>query len=421
MMRLARAAVLLGGLACALPASGCRQAAPPDEEVAIAPVKVEPAEETKFGEWTELIGATQPLPGRVARVTAPVEGHVLSILTDENGKAIAEGQRVAKSQVVVRLDDRVARAQRDRLLAMLDELGESHKQAELAYQLAVLDQDRLTKLIPGGAVDTSLQLVSRIELEKAKLAVQDAQSKQRGVNAKEKTLRAELQVLQLHLDFHNLRAPIVGVLGPIQAVPGQTLAVGAAVADVTDLSEIDVVAFAAPRAAQKLRQDQLAWFAGNDTGEVNKAGPAGKVVFIAEQAQPDTGNLLVKVRFTNQQLRLRANQVARVQVLTQPETKRFAIPESALLEDQDPPLVIVAADVKVEKKEDKEVRTGKARRLRAILGVRDRAHHDVEILRLEDPATKEAVPVPGTLFIVEGGHGLHDGDLLKFEEHKDGH
>ena len=43
--------------------------------------------------------------------------------------------------------------------------------------------------------------------------------------------------------------PIKGVLGPIQVVPGQTLAVGATVAEVTDLTEIDVVAFAPPRLA----------------------------------------------------------------------------------------------------------------------------------------------------------------------------
>jgi RND family efflux transporter MFP subunit len=380
----------------------------------VAPVKTEPAEEAIFGEWTELIGATQPLPGNAARITAPVEGHVLSVLTDDEGRPLREGQTVAKGQVVVRLDDRVARAQRDKVLAMLDELTESRKQADLAYQLAALDVDRLTKLNPPGTVETSLPLVSKIELEKAKLAVQDTESKQRAVSAKEKTLKSELRVLDVQLEFYQLRAPIAGVLGAVQAVPGQTLAVGAAVADVTDLSAIDVVCYVPPRNASRLGLDQPAWFPGKEAGEPDRKGPEGKITFIAAQAQADTGNVLVKVRFP-QAGKLRSNQVARVLVLTQPERKRLAIPESALMEDQDPPLVVVATDVKTEKKEGKDVLMGKARRLIAQLGVRHRAHHDVEILGLIDPAKKEPVPVAGAQFIVEGGHGLHDDDLLRIE------
>ena len=49
-------------------------------------------------------------------------------------------------------------------------------------------------------------------------------------------------------------------------------------------------------------------------------------------------------------------------------------------------------------------------------GVRDRVNQKVEILRLEDPEKKEAIPVAGAEFIVEGGHGLRTGDALKIEE-----
>jgi RND family efflux transporter MFP subunit len=409
-------ALLLGVLAL----SGCRRSAPPaEEETPVAPVHVAHAEDASFGEWTELIGATQPLPGRVARVTAPVEGHVLSVLTDEQGQPVREGQPVKKGQVIVRLDDRVARANRDKAVAAIAELAEARKQADLAYQLASLDVDRLTKLNPPGTSPTSLPLVSKIEIEQARLKQQDAESKQRAVSAKEKTLKADLRVLEVHLEFHELRAPLDGVLGAIQVVPGQTLAVGAPVAEVTDLSEVDVVAFAPPRAARKLQVDQPAWFAGKQPGEADREGPAGKVVFIAEQAQPDTGNIQVKVRFPNAHRKLRANQVSRVLALTESETKRLTIPEAALIEDQNPPLVIVADDVQEKEHEGKKILLGKARRLRAVLGIRDRAHHVVEILRLTDPESKQDVPVLGTQFIVEGGHGLHDGDVVKVEAAKE--
>jgi multidrug efflux pump subunit AcrA (membrane-fusion protein) len=401
--------LMLGGLLLA----GCRQPPPAEEPPPVAPVKAEPAKFGVFGEWTELIGTTQPLPGHLARVTAPVEGHVVSVLKDEKGQPVAEGQTVAGEQVIVKLDDRVARAQRDKVAAMLAELTETRKQADLAYQAASVTLDSLTKLNPSGTSESSLPLVSKIEIEKARIALQDAESKQRGVNAKEKTLKSELKALDVQLELYQLRAPIAGVLGPLQVVPGQTLAIGTAVADVTDLSEVDVVVFAPPRAARKLQLKQSVWLAGKNGTEADREGPEGKVAFIAIGAQPDTGNFQVKLRFPNQKLQLRANQVARALVLTQPEAKRLTIPDAALMEDTDPPQVVVAKDVKVKKGEHGDEHIGEAKRLRARVGIRDRAHHVVEILGLEDPTSKEAVPVQGTLFVVSGGHGLHDGDLVK--------
>jgi HlyD family secretion protein len=408
--------LLLCGPASGFLLPGCRRAAPAEEEgVSPAPVKAVHAEFAQFGEWTELIGATQALPGHVARVTAPVEGHVVSLLKDDKDRPVAEGQVVEKDQLIVRLDARVAAAQRDKTLAMLTELTESRTQADLAYELASLDVDRLTKLIPAGTPETSLPLVSKIEIDKAKLAQRVAQSQQRAVTAKEKTLRAELLALNVHLDYHQLRAPIKGVLGPIQVVPGQTLAVGATVAEVTDLTEIDVVAFAPPRLANKVRLGQPARFADKSSGD----DPEGKVVFIADQAQPDTGSVLVKVRFANK-TKLRANQVTRVLVRTEVEEKRLTIPTAALMEDQDPPLVVIADEVETKKHADHDdEQIGKARKLRAFLGVRDRGENRVEILRLEDPATKKDVALNEVLFIVEGGHGLLDSDPVNVQLKKE--
>src|SRR5262245_32085570 len=121
-----RLTLLGAGMLLACLAGGCGgKAQPPaEEEAPVAPVKAVPAEKKQLAEWTELLGTTQPLPDRVARVSAPVEGHVLSVLGDGKGKTVAEGDRVAAGQVLVRLDDRVARANRDKLAAGLEELDE---------------------------------------------------------------------------------------------------------------------------------------------------------------------------------------------------------------------------------------------------------------------------------------------------------
>src|SRR5439155_6501942 len=51
-----------------------------------APVGLATTQELAFGEWTELLGATQPLPNHVARITAAVEGRVLWLLHDPDAK-----------------------------------------------------------------------------------------------------------------------------------------------------------------------------------------------------------------------------------------------------------------------------------------------------------------------------------------------
>ena len=73
-------------------------------------------------EWTEAIGTTQPLPNHSARISAAVEGHVLTVLRDEHGGTVVEGQEVKAGQVVVQLDDSVLQANRTKLEATLRDL-----------------------------------------------------------------------------------------------------------------------------------------------------------------------------------------------------------------------------------------------------------------------------------------------------------
>jgi hypothetical protein len=103
-------------------------------------------------------------------------------------------------------------------------------------------------------------------------------------------------------------------------------------------------------------------------------------------------------------------------VLTTPGKAALTLPESAIMEDQDPPTVLVVEDYKQEKnKEGKEEETGKARSLRVKLGTRDRVLHLVEILGLDDPDKKWQGTVETAKFIVEKGQGLRTGDSVKLE------
>src|SRR5262249_38332017 len=159
----------------------------------------------------------------------------------------------------------------------------------------------------------------------------------------------------------------------------------------------------------RLAVDQGAHLNGGGS-PANKSTASGRIVFVAEQAQADTGNFFVKVRFPNSERKLRANSVLRVEIVTQAEKERLTIPDAAVQEDQQPPIVIVADEIKVEKEAGKDVKTAKARKLQVLLGVRDRARHVIEVLKLIDPESHDTVDPRGQSFVIEGGHGLHNGD-----------
>src|SRR5262249_49165372 len=160
------------------------------------------------------------------RVSAAVEGRVVSVLGDGKGAMVAEGERVRPDQVIVQLDDRVPRANRDKLAAAITELEEQQKQAGYAVELADIDVKRLEELNKVRLNGTTLPLASRVEMDRAGIARKDALSRQQAAAARLTASRAELKALDAQLDFYTLRASIAGQLGLVQAMPGQTLAPG---------------------------------------------------------------------------------------------------------------------------------------------------------------------------------------------------
>jgi RND family efflux transporter MFP subunit len=397
--------------------AGCRQSATPagEEEAAPAPVKYIKPEETPLAEWTELVGTTQPLPGHSARVSAVVEGRVVRLL-GEGDSAIAEGQVIDKGQIIAQLDDRIARANRDKVAAGQEKLKELKNQAEVAVELARLDVTRLEKLLPVGASDSPMPLVARVELDRARLTLKDAESKQKGAVADLEAAKAELRALDEQLDLYIIRTPIRGRLGHVQVNVGQTLSVGTVIADVVDLEEVDVLCYVPPRTVSLLSLEQPARFAEDEGGDEDEPEAGGRLVFLGVTAFPDTGNFPVKVRFKNEDLEYKVGTIMHVLVQTKPKVKRCVVPDEAIMEDQNPPAVIIVENIETREKEGKKEQFGKARKLNATLGVRDRAKHVSEILSLEDPEKKEKVPVEDAVFVTEGLRGLRDGDMLKVEK-----
>jgi RND family efflux transporter MFP subunit len=459
---------------------GCKQAElPPGEPIPRAPVKWESARKVTLSEWTELVGTAIPLPDRAARITAPVEGRVLTVLKGADGNPVIEGKTVGKGDVIAQLDATVISANRDQAEAQLKVLQEDVVQAGLAVQTAKVDVERLKEL---------KDLAKKVEITKANLALQTAESQERSAKGKLEAGQKTLDALNVQLRLYTLTAPLNGRLGRIQVVPGQTLSVGTFVTDVVDVSEqIDVICFVSAQVVRQLQLDQNAEIGGLGGDAASPGGPRGKIVFIAEQAEPDTGNYAVKVRFPNKEAKLSVNAVVQIRVEIKPDAGTLGIPEAAVMEDQDPPIVVIVepmlvtqkeiaakdlpapvskalkkdnpnADVKkieeITKKTPEDVATkweektyrivlaapdnnirdlffdangvvvkndelGVARRLRAELGIRDRKLNLVEITRLTDPENKWNGDPGNVLFVTEKGQGLQTGDFVKLQVEED--
>jgi multidrug efflux pump subunit AcrA (membrane-fusion protein) len=409
---------LIGGFLLAGMSVGCGRATKPEEKPPPAPVKWIEARQLFIEEWTDMVGTTQPPLDRAAHVSAAVEGHVVSVLQDADGKPLVEGQRVKKGEILVQLDDSVARANRDKVAADLEELKQQVKQAELTVKHDEIEVRRLEaamQVTVGGGIQVPVT-----DLEKAKVVLEEARSKVKSAELKLLAGQKQLIALDEQLKLYTLRTPIAGRLGRMLVARGQTLAVGAPVVEILDIDEqIDFLCFVPPVVVRKLKLGQAVRLGGVDDPESKKStGPEGRIYFINDQAEVDTGNFAVKVRFPNAQLGLRGNLTLKVRALTTPGRAALTLPESAVMEDQDPPAVIVVNDYKVKEEEGKPpVETGTARKLEAKIGIRDRVNKVVEILSVNDPEEKDRWK--GSLdtakFVFKRGQGLRNGDEIQLE------
>src|SRR5262249_36925792 len=141
---------------------GCAETKPAAEETTPpAPVTWEPSLPLVLEEWTELVGSTTPLPDRIARISAPVEGRVIDILKDKSGKPVIEGQLVEPGTLLVQLDPTLIDANLAKSAAALNVLRQEEDQAKIAEKLAKVDVDRLHGIKAGGP---GLPGVSPIEI-----------------------------------------------------------------------------------------------------------------------------------------------------------------------------------------------------------------------------------------------------------------
>jgi RND family efflux transporter MFP subunit len=234
------------------------------------------------------------------------------------------------------------------------------------------------------------------------------------------------------LDLHTLRAPIAGVVESLNCHPGQTLTIGTAVGEVIDIRRLFVTVYFPARVTRLLQPGMIAKVdlsdgahpasessakdkdekkesepAASDKGKEKDGGKdtdnkdvdkekgekekedkdvvSGKVAFIGNSADPQTGNYAVRILMDNEGGRLRLGQVVKATILLRTEEPQIAVPETAIFDQGEGPLLAV-------------VREGKIRLLHPELGATQDGNVAVTKTDLKE----------GEKVIVEGAYGVED-------------
>jgi membrane fusion protein (multidrug efflux system) len=272
----------------------------------------------------EVVGQTQPAPGRIATI-APVVLHPVTEVT------VAPGDRVKKDQVLVKLDDdearaevRAKRAALAELQAGLKRLKAQPREEERAEARAILESARLSleqnrELL--GMMEQTSGILPYGTIQATKFSVLPSQTEERAATARLERLlkqpveleiaeaearvaaaQAALESARAELEHYTVTASIDGVVTWLEVNTGTASRPGTSVwGEIVDLSAIDVGCDLTPAQAARVAVGQAA-----EVRQEGQRGPwAGRVVFVGMAADRRTGRVPVRVRLKETQERVR--------------------------------------------------------------------------------------------------------------------
>ena len=296
----------------------------------------------------------------------------------------SQGEVVKKGQPIVELDKAVAQADlaektatRDGLkasLALLKSLPRLEEQqpnklaveqAKVMVAQAKAAVDQLRPLRDRHEVSDQQLFVAEKALEQASIQQQTAEAQLRMMligprpeaiaeaEGKIKTADALVAFSQAHLDYHTIHAPIDGVLESLNCHPGQTITIGSPIGEVVDTRQVFASVWLPARSAQSLRVGQAALVRHSDTSvplpdssDAGEQGIDGKVTFVGRVADPQTGNLPIRILVDNPQGRLTIGQSIRVSIIVDERKGVLQVPAVAILDLGEGPVLGIVRDGK---------------------------------------------------------------------------
>ncbi len=313
-----RRAARLAAIGVAFALAGCSQAAP--RRAQRVPIVVAIAEQRGVPHEIEATGTVEPIES--ASVTAQVGGLVTKI-------RIHEGDEVKAGQILFEIDPRAFAAAAERAAAVLE-----RSRAQLATANA--DLARAEKL-------AAEQVISGVELDNARRDAAALHATVRGDSA-------ALVAARLDLANATVRAPVGGKTGAVSISVGDLVKENETASPLVTINQIRPirVRFVVPQSdLADVRKHRTTLGVSVATGDSNWI--TGRLAFVDNAVEPQSGTLLLKGEFGNQDAALWPGEFVRVRLQLYEQEKATVVPSSAVTNSQTGPyLYIVKADTTVE-------------------------------------------------------------------------
>ena len=300
-------------------------------------MKVSPAASIHMQEYLKATGTVQPIDSRVASVRPLARGRI----TEVQAKV---GDRVDKGQTLATFDnieagDLIAQEQsaKAELERMKAQLFPAQRQTERSRHLAEI-----------GAVAAKDYESSKAEQEGIEANIRSQQALIDGTRQRLRRLDVSDGVTGDSF-ITTLRAPFGGIVTKAAASPGDIIDESREVFAVADITRVWVQAEVYEKDLGRIRVGQDASIR-LDTypGETF----AGKVTYISDALDPQTRTARVRCEVVNQQLKLKTDMYANLELPTTFTKQAIAVPESALQQVEGKNVIFIRrSDTQFEKRE----------------------------------------------------------------------
>ncbi|MDO8628919.1 MAG: efflux RND transporter periplasmic adaptor subunit [Phycisphaerales bacterium] len=361
---------------------------------------------TTLRPFLEVVGTLVSIPEKTAVLSTQVAGQVQQLL-------VVEGQLVQAGDVLLRLDDRSAEAQRAKARAAVDESrailsrlrhGSRSEDIDVARQELRKSETNLRLMrgrVQSGMALQDVHAIPELELAQRTADAEDAEADVAANQAKLKLLEAgprpeeiseaeaklagaeaDLAASELNLQLTRITAPFDGVLMDVPVRQGMFVSAGMTLMTLADLSTL----FARTRIPTAyLSQVKEGQNVDIRVASFPDDAFTGAIARVRKQADVQTGDVDAFASAPNPDGSLRPGLACRLQIWLPEIRDAVAVPVAAIA-DRDGTSVVTV------------VRDGKAHETEVRLGTR----------------TGELVQIisglsPGDLVTVEGGYGLPDG------------
>jgi HlyD family secretion protein len=286
-------------------------------------VRVEEVRHAPMESWVRAPGRVQP--ERTVQISSNVQGRVAHL-------TIAEGDRVSKGDLLLRLDDERYRTQAAQSRARLDAAVANLALAEAQHELALENLRRSENLF-------EQKLIAVEALQQAQTNAKVEQARRNAAEEEVRSLRASLEQAENDLTETVFRAPMDGMVTALHieegenVIPGTMNNPGTVILEIAELdtmeveAEVDETDVVGVRRGQRARVLVDAFEPAVLSGQVTEIGQSGRSTNAAQQGT----QFQVRIRIDDPPPTLRPGMSADVEVLVGSADSAVVVPIQALV------------------------------------------------------------------------------------------